>query len=405
MTELFGKGGKAEALKEIIRRLHGGASPEEVREEFKEAIRGLGPADIAKAEEELIREGIPREEIHKLCDAHISALREAIEGEGPRVPEWHPVRILMGEHEIILKFAGELRDISKRAKSAGDFASFGGEADRLGRVLEGLKDSASHYAREENVLFPYLERHGITQPPAIMWMEHDEIRGIEKGLYEIFEMRGSMRFREFSDRLEGAAASLADKLSSHFYKENSILFPTALEVLGGGEWRDVRRQFDELGYCGFTPRPIEMGAEGAGGISPRPMEEGILAFETGTLSKEEVEAILDTIPVDITFVDKDDAVRYFNQSKGRTFIRTKAVIGRKVQQCHPQKSLHVVNRILEEFKDGSRDVAEFWIDMKGRLIYIRYFPVRDKGGRYLGCIEVTQDITDVKKIEGEKRLL
>ncbi|MGQ9632008.1 MAG: PAS domain-containing protein [bacterium] len=109
--------------------------------------------------------------------------------------------------------------------------------------------------------------------------------------------------------------------------------------------------------------------------------------------------------MDITFVDKEDAVRYFSQSKDRIFVRTKAVIGRKVQQCHPQKSLHVVNRILEDFKSGGRDSAEFWIDFKGRLIYIRYFPVRNKNGEYLGCLEVTQDITDIKKIEGEKRLL
>jgi len=114
---------------------------------------------------------------------------------------------------------------------------------------------------------------------------------------------------------------------------------------------------------------------------------------------------LDTLPVDITFIDKDDVVRYFNQSKDRIFPRTKAVIGRKVQQCHPQKSVHVVNKILEDFKSGKRDRVEFWIDMNGRKIFIRYFPVRSKEGNYLGTIEVTQDITDIKKIEGEKRLL
>jgi len=111
------------------------------------------------------------------------------------------------------------------------------------------------------------------------------------------------------------------------------------------------------------------------------------------------------LPVDITFVDKDDVVRYFNKAEGRIFVRTKAVIGRKVQQCHPQKSIHVVNRILNAFKAGEKDVAEFWIQMNNRLIHIRYFAVRNKNGEYLGTLEVTQDITDIKKIEGEKRLL
>ncbi|MBM4452291.1 MAG: DUF438 domain-containing protein [Chloroflexi bacterium] len=130
-----------------------------------------------------------------------------------------------------------------------------------------------------------------------------------------------------------------------------------------------------------------------------------MAFETGSLSPLEVEAIFNNLPVDITFVDKDDRVRYFSQSSERIFPRTKAVIGRTVQQCHPQKSVHVVNQILDDFRSGKRNMAQFWINLKGRLVYIRYFAVRDSKSGYLGCLEVTQDITDIKKIEGEKRLL
>ena len=131
----------------------------------------------------------------------------------------------------------------------------------------------------------------------------------------------------------------------------------------------------------------------------------MLRFETGALSKEEVEAVLDSLPVDISFVDKEDCVKYFNKAGKRIFVRTKAVIGRKVQLCHPKKSVHIVNNILESFKIGKKDVAEFWIQMNNRIIHIRYFAVRDKNGKYLGTIEVTQDITDIKRIEGEKRLL
>lgn len=134
-------------------------------------------------------------------------------------------------------------------------------------------------------------------------------------------------------------------------------------------------------------------------------EKRMLQFETGTLSKEEAEAVLDSLPVDISFVGKEDRVKYFNKAGKRIFVRTKAVIGRKVQQCHPQKSVQVVNKILESFKTGKKDVAEFWIQMNDRLIHIRYFAVRDKNGKYLGTMEVTQDITDIKKIEGQKRLL
>jgi len=135
------------------------------------------------------------------------------------------------------------------------------------------------------------------------------------------------------------------------------------------------------------------------------VKKKILQFETGSLSEEEAEAVLDSLPVDISFVDQEDRVKYFNKAEGRIFVRTKAVIGRKVQLCHPQKSVHIVNSILEAFKTGKKDVAEFWIEINDRLIHIRYFAVKDKNGKYLGTMEVTQDITDIKKIEGQKRLL
>jgi hypothetical protein len=150
-----------------------------------------------------------------------------------------------------------------------------------------------------------------------------------------------------------------------------------------------------------APQMVETKRKEKAAVAP----EGTLQFETGTLSKEEVEALLDSLPVDISFVDKNDAVKYFNKAEKRIFVRTKAVIGRKVQLCHPQKSVHIVNRILEAFKTGKKDVAEFWITMNNRLIHIRYFAVKDKNGKYLGTMEVTQDLTDIKKIEGQKRLL
>lgn len=126
---------------------------------------------------------------------------------------------------------------------------------------------------------------------------------------------------------------------------------------------------------------------------------------TGELNKEILGVVLNTLPVEISFVDENDTVRYFNKDGNRIFPRPPSVIGRKVQDCHPKKSLHKVNQILDDFKNNRKNVAEFWIDLRDRKVYIRYFAVRDKGGKYLGCLEVTQDITDIKKIEGEKRLL
>jgi len=406
MSGLFGETKeKKEVLKELIKQLHEGTSLEVVKERFHEVIKATMPDEIAQIEEELIKEGMPREDVQKLCDIHLAVFREALEDAKPLAPAGHPIYILVEEHKMLLKFAEDLRNVTKEMQGAENVNSVREQTNRVNSLVEHFKASESHYLREENVLFPYLEKYGITQPPKIMWMEHDQIRTIEKNLYTLFETHESMDFQDFAKKIDELALSLAEMLSSHFYKETNILFPTSLKVIGNEEWTTIRQQFDEIGYCCFTPelpeRPIE-----AVKVSPsNPEVEGMVPFETGALSTEVIEAIFNTLPVDITFVDKDDAVRYFSQAKERIFVRTKAIIGRKVQQCHPQKSIHIVNHIVDDFKSGKRDVAEFWINVNDRFIYIRYFPVRNKNGEYLGSLEVSQDITDLRKLEGEKRLL
>lgn len=405
MSELFGKKeNKKQMLKDLIRKLHAGAEPDEVKEKLKEVLKDIGPTDIAHIEEELIKEGMPREEIQRLCDVHIAVFRESIEREKTLAQPGHPVHTLMEEHKILLRFTEELKNIAQTLKQTEDFNLVGKEIEQLKHVAEHFKDAESHYVREENVLFPYLEKHGVTQPPAIMWSEHNEIRENKKKLYELVGMYKSMSFQGFAVELSGVAISLGNLLQSHFYKENNILFPTALKVITENEWIEIKKQFDELGYCCFTPEHAKKDVEKARISKPETLPEGQIIFETGVFRKEELEILLNTLPIDITFVDKEDTVRYFSQSTERIFPRTKAVIGRKVQLCHPKASLHKVEQILNDFKNNKRDVAEFWINLKERLIYIRYFAVR-KNGEYLGTLEVTQDITDIKKIEGEKRLL
>lgn len=404
MSQAFGGKERKEALKGLIRRLHEGAKPEEVKAEFEAVIEGVTPIEIAQVEQELIKEGMPREEVRRLCDVHLAVFRESLDKERVLAPPGHPIHILMEEHKRLLEFAAELKDTAKEIKGAKGFASVGEQMRKVERIAEHLKDAENHYQREENVLFPYLEKHGVSEPPAIMWMEHDRIREIKQNLIRLIGTHESMGFRGFARQLEEVALSLAEMLSSHFYKENNILFPSALQVIEESEWKDIRHQFDELGYCCFTPEPARIAIEKAKMPTAKPEVAGMVTFETGALSGREIEAIFNTLPVDVTFVDKEDTVRYFSQSKDRIFTRAKAVIGRKVQQCHPQKSVHLVNQILDDFKSGRKDSAEFWINFKGRLVYIRYFAVRSQSRDYMGCLEVTQDITDIKKIEGEKRL-
>jgi len=397
---------KKKILKEIISQLHAGIPPQQVKERFKQFLESVSAEEIAKNENELVKEGIQREEIQRLCDVHLAVFREQLEKQKLEVPPQHPIGILLEEHKIMLQLAEKLATTTNKIKQTNDKSYVGDAIHQLEHLVRDFIDSEKHYLREENVLFPIIEKHGITEPPAIMWMEHNQIREKKKQLDNLVGKYNVIDFQDFKRQLVEASAALNEILPNHFFKENNILFPTALKVVTSDEWTDVRREFDEIGYCCFTP-PHLIAASIAEETKKEEAltQEGTLQFETGSLSKDETEAILNALPIDISFVDANDTVKYFNKADKRIFVRTKAVIGRKVQLCHPQKSVHIVNKILEAFKTGKKDSAEFWITMNNRLIHIRYFAVRDKDGEYLGTMEVTQDLTDIKKIEGQKRLL
>lgn len=399
---------KRTLLKELIMQLHAGASPQEVKPRFRQLLEDTSPLEIAKIEQELIKEGVSREEIQKLCDVHMAIFREQLGKQKLNVPVGHPINILMEEHRILLQLTEKLDNIAKKVEQASDISYVADEMHNLGHIAEDLQDSEKHYLREENVLFPIVERHGITEPPAMMWTEHNRIREEKNNFRKLIKNRNTMSFQSFKKQLVKAVESLREILPSHFFKENNILFPAAMRVVTEREWKEARREFDEIGYCCFTPSQSIVRSENEEAeldAEAETLPRGELQFETGTLSKGQLEAMLDTLPVDITFVDKEDTVRYFNKPEKRIFVRTKAVIGRKVHLCHPQKSIHIVKKIVEAFKAGKKDQAEFWIQLNNRLIHIRFFAVRDKNRKFLGIMEVTQDITDIKKIEGERRLL
>ena len=324
------------------------------------------------------------------------------QSEENQAPAGHPIHILLEEHKALLALSGELAQIAQSMRRTPLTDT---QMERLLAIRDSLQDSESHYTREENVLFPYLEKHGVTQPPAIMWMEHDMIREKKKELYNLVDAHASAKWRDFVNGLGEIAPTLNEMLQDHFYKENRILFTAALRLITEQEWMSARREFDEMGYCSFTPEEARIGF-GEDRVAASEREIGAkVVLETGALSKAELEALLNTLPVEITFVDAEDTVRYINQTKERIFPRTKATIGRKVQLCHPKKSLHLVTRIVEDFRSGRRDMTEFWIQMKGVFVHIRYYAVRDQEGAYLGTMEVVQDVTRIRGLEGEQRML
>jgi hypothetical protein len=391
-------------LKEVIKQLHAGVPPEQVKGEFKKLLETMSSEEIAKIEQELVKEGMPREELQRLCDVHLAVFSDQLGKQQLNIPPAHPISILMEEHKILTQRAERLQTLVSMVEEACDVVYVGDVLKEIQQISKQFQEAEKHYLREENVLFPVLEKHGITEPPAIMWMEHNRIREKKKQLVDLAEKWNTMTFFDFKKKLVDAAKPLCSLLPNHYFKENNILFPAALQTVKEGEWQGIREEFDEIGYCCYTPPQAAKAAQ-ARATQKKEDAEGLLQFETGTLSREETEAILDSLPVDISFIDKDDSVRYFNKAEKRIFVRTKAVIGRKVQLCHPEKSVHVVSNIIEAFRKGRKDVAEFWITLNGRLVHIRYFAVRNRNGKYLGTLEVTQDITEIKKLEGQKRLL
>jgi len=399
--------GRKKMLKEMIKQLHEGAPPEQVKEKFKQVIEGTSAEEISRIEQELVKEGMPREELQRLCNVHLAVFAEQVQEEEIHLPLGHPISILIEEHRVLLQRTDRLGLLVGMIEEACDLVYVGDALTELQSIVKEFVEAEKHYQREENVLFPTLEKHGISEPPRIMWMEHDKIREVKKGLRNLTENWNSMKYGDFKEELSKTAKPLCSLLPDHFFKENNVLFPAALQVVTNEEWVDVRKEFDEIGYCSFTPSQVTVAMPTMTVEKPKtePAVAGTLQFETGSLSKEEAEAILDTIPLDISFVDRNDSVKYFNKADKRIFVRTKAVLGRKVQVCHPQKSIHIVNKIVEAFKASKKDVAEFWIPLEDRSVHIRFFAVRGKNREYLGTLEVVQDITNIKKLEGQRRLL
>jgi DUF438 domain-containing protein len=275
--------------------------------------------------------------------------------------------------------------------------------DEIKNVINNLKGVEIHYIRKENHLFPPFERHGLTDPPHVTWEIHDNIR---HSLRKTREAAGQNNLA----RLISLIPELCDGLIDMVEKENRIVFPLALNTLTSNEWKVIRNSDDLLSYDFVKPgdqwskEPTEESLKDSPYHYDRPSDKE-LELDTGKLSLEQLDLIFGNLPVDISFVDEYDEVKYFNKGDNRIFARAPQAIGKKVQSCHPIKSLHLVNRILSEFRRGRKDEAEFWYEMKGKFIYVMYIATRDKEGTYRGCLEISLDATHLRELKGVSRLL
>ncbi len=284
-------------------------------------------------------------------------------------------------------------------------APAGPSPDLAARFLDYARDYVDrcHNQKEEQHLFPRLEQRGVsreTGPLAIMLAEHQAAREL---LARLEPMVAAWVAGDRSG-LEALRATVGDYVtlcSDHYWKENDILFPLAAKTLTAEDATAVARGIAEIEAALGPDTHARYAA-----LADELVAAGELRDLSFGLDRATLAAILNTLPVELSFVDGNDTVRYFSHERGtKIFPRTRGVIGAQVQNCHPQKSVHVVNQILADFKAGRREAAEFWIELGPRFVHIRYRPVRDADGRYLGCLETVQDVAGIRALTGQKRLL
>ena len=398
---------RKEVIKNVLRQLHEGKTVEDVLSEFGSLASEASYNEIVEAEQALLADGVPVEEIQNLCDVHVAVFRASLdESAPPEETPGHPVNTLIAENQIAARLLEQMRQTLDAFRASGQpqaLASF--------RIqLEKLTEIRLHYLRKENLLFPYLEKKGFTGPSKVMWGIHDQIRAKLKNLVLLSESGDGAT-------TQAAFDEVSTMISEMIYKEEKILIPASLERLSDMEWAAIRMEEDTIGFFLFAPAktwrpaaapaatPAETPAPAAPTFDPANLPEGLLPLSTGALSLEQINMLLCGLPVDVTYVDENDTVRYFSQGRERIFDRTEAIIGREVQNCHPPQSVHRVQQILNDFRAGTRQVAEFWIQMGPRFIHIRYFPLHDAAGKYRGTLEVSQDVTGIRALQGERRLL
>jgi DUF438 domain-containing protein len=391
MSELINNSERRkELLKHLILQLHDGKAPEEVRQSLTRLLGQVPYHEVVEVEQELIDGGLPVGEVLKLCDVHGAALKGQIDTSAAKpVPPGHPVDVFRQENRAL---EWELEAVRADLRALDAVAAGADASEAWGRIrghLNALWDVDKHYARKENLLFPYLEKRGITGPPTVMWGKHDEARALLKAALAAPSV--------------GTIAPALEAIEGMIDKEEQILLPMCLDKLDEGEWGHIARHTNELGYCLVVPATPW---QPAGAVDAEAATDtGRVQLPSGSFTPEELTSILNTIPFDLTFVDRDDTVRYFTEGRERIFARTRAIVGRDVKLCHPPSSVHVVERILADFKAGRQERAAFWIPMHGRFLSIEYFALRGPDGSYLGTLEVSQDLTEKRALEGERRIL
>ncbi|MFZ0734176.1 MAG: DUF438 domain-containing protein [Candidatus Sulfotelmatobacter sp.] len=406
MSELIdNRARRIATLKEIIQHLHEGEAPEAVKSQLREMVQQTNPSEIMAMEQELISGGMLVEEVRSMCDLHSQVTREIlVQLPVSSIQPGHPVDTFRRENAAIREVIADTRAIFSELSTHPDTEECKPHLLEIRQSANELMDIDKHYQRKEHALFSFLEKHGIAGPSKVMWAKDDDIRASLKRMNQAAH-DCTPTVTECKNLATASVLPTLSAVEEMIFKEENILIPMSLQTLTENEWAEIWASSPKYGWClveplqGYTP-PQNLGAS-----TPAVPTDGTIMMPTGNVTVEQLTSVLSTLPLDLTFVDADDRVAFFTEGPDRIFARSKAIIGRKVQHCHPPSSVDVVDRILDDFRAGRQNVAEFWIDLRGKFVHIRYFAVRDKEGKYLGTVELTQDIAPLRQLAGERRLL
>lgn len=407
MSELIdNRSHRIAVLKDIIRHLHSGAAPDLVRERLRDLVGKTDATEIMTMEQQLMAEGMPVEEVRSMCDLHSQVTRDVLVqiAPAPAIAPGHPVDTFSCENVALKTVISSMRSTFAEIVSLDVKAEVSEFVFRLRQSANDLMDLDKHYQRKEHALFSCLERHGITGPSKVMWAKDDDVRKLLKQMNQSAHdcapnVDAVNRF--FAQYAQPALSAIEEMI----FKEENILLPMSLHTLTDNEWAEIWAASPQYGWCLVEPQSGYRPPAASGAPTGAVPKEGTIMMPTGHVTEEQLVAVLSTLPLDLTFVDADDRVAFFSEGPDRIFARSKAIIGRKVQHCHPPRSAETVNKILDDFRAGRQNVAEFWINFHGKFVHIRYFAVRSSEGAYLGTVELTQDVAPLRQLSGERRLL
>jgi len=385
-------------------------TPADARKLVNETFDTVSAEEFAYGEQYLFNAGVTDEIMTEGMDDILDVFKDVFMVDNLNLPKGHPIQTYADEaaalEHLLLKMEQKLK---------GKFIK-----NEWLDLYSQLSEINTHFSRKQHQLFSALERKGFDRPSKIMWTFDDRVRDAIKDAYNLLEADKDEEFINAQPQVIHLVRDILDK-------EREVLYPTSLKLISDDEFAVIRKGDDEIGYCLIENPPAYRSShlDSLGykkddannllsdlkdllvkhGLNGSSQKDEVLNVSNGKLTLEQINLIYKHMQIDLSYVDENDIVKFYTDSKHRVFPRSPGVIGREVQNCHPRESLSTVNAIIDAFRKGEQDEAEFWIDRGDKFIYIVFNAVRDDEGNFKGVLEMMQDVTHIRSLKGSRRLL